>query len=169
MQTEQGLEVGVLHDSQVVAELKPPAGPHFAPVPERSPRLTGRGRIEAGRTSTRRWPCRRVLHDSQVVAELKLAGLLQTHVPLVVRSPRLTGRGRIEARTRTRSTAPCSSVLHDSQVVAELKPLRIDGGSSSSWKVLHDSQVVAELKPVRRIRMELADGTFSTTHRSWPN
>ena len=61
----------VLHDSQVVAELKPAAG---------------------GPAAT----CCGVLHDSQVVAELK---------PLV-RRRRLTRLAR---------------VLHDSQVVAELK------------------------------------------------
>src|SRR6266496_4180493 len=88
---------------------------------ERSPRLTGRGRIEAGEDSAARsGGAASRLHGSPAVAELKR--VVERRLGRAGRvSPRLTGRGRIEAHLPPGRRVEAPRRLHGSPAVAELK------------------------------------------------
>ena len=169
-----GVAVGVadvLHGLRVVAALKHrcPAG-RVRPARRRSPRPSGRGRIEA-------------MSPAGDDARLRVRG-----------SPRPSGRGRIEALMAARkNTTSDRHVLHGLRVVAALKRSWPPDRYSRPAIVLHGLRVVAALKhrpvaerrrpeagsprPSGRGRIEAptarttgsSSSMFSTAFGSWPH
>ena len=136
---------GGLHGSRAVAELNPFL---YSPIPwknSKSPRLKGRGRIEARCSRT-------------------------CSVCCICSSPRLKGRGRIEASTR--STPPCRSPRWSPRLKGRG---RIEAAAMPSAACRRRTWTSPRLKGRGRIEAfkgltgSVAVGVVSTAQRPWPN